>query len=498
MAFSPRWKTIRGFAEHEVSDAEQEWSRWIHPEDAPRVMAAVQAHFKGKTPFFAEEYRVRCKDGSWLWIADRGIAQRDAHGNVIRMAGSENDITKRKLAEEALRASENHYRELVQNANSAIIRWSRSGTITFFNEYAQEFFGWSADEVIGKHVGILIPQQESTGTDLTGLAQDIVDHPERYVNNINENVCRDGRRVWMAWTNRAIRDESGQVTEILAVGSDITERKQKEEELRRLNRTLKALGKSSKAMMRARNESEYLNDVCRIIVEDCGHAMVWIGFAEDDDARTVRPVAYAGFDEGYIKALKITWADTERGRGPTGTAIRTGQPSICRNMQTDPLFKPWREEAIKRGYASSVVVPLMDGGKAIGAMNIYAREPDPFTEEEVTLLSELAGDLSYGISSIRLKAAHDRTEEAIRQSEERYRSLVEVSPDAVFINRGNRIVFANPAALHLFGSTGAEQVLGRSPFEMFEPSYHSIMRERVETLLRGESVPLIESSHRPA
>ncbi len=316
----------------------------------------------------------------------------------------------------------------------------------------------------------------------------------------------------------AMTDGDGNFSQCLTTVSDITERKhaeeivrnahdeletqvrertkelrREEEELRRLNRTLKALGKSSKAMMRARNESEYLKDVCRIIVEDCGHAMVWIGFAEDDDAKTVRPVAYAGFEEGYIETLKITWADTERGRGPTGTAIRTGQPSICRNMQTDPLFKPWREEAIKRGYASSVVVPLMDGGKAIGAMNIYAREPDPFTEDEVNLLSELAGDLSYGISSIRLKVAHDRTEEAIRQSEERYRSLVEVSPDALFVNRDNRIVFANPAALQLFGATGAEQVLGKSPFEMFEPGYHPIMRKRIETLLGGESVPLIES-----
>ena len=190
----------------------------------------------------------------------------------------------------------------------------------------------------------------------------------------------------MDWTNwQVFKDKAGKSLRMTGVNLDITERKQKEEELRRLNRTLTALGKSSKAMMRARKRVGISQDVCRIIVEDCGHAMVWIGFAEDDDARTVRPVAYAGFEEGYIETLKITWADTPRGRGPTGTAIRTGQPSICRNMQTDPLFKPWREEAIKRGYASSVVVPLMDGGKAIGAINIYSREPDPFTKDEVTL-----------------------------------------------------------------------------------------------------------------
>ena len=139
----------------------------------------------------------------------------------------------REKAAVELQQSESKYRELVQNANSAIIRWKRDGTIAFFNEYAQKFFGYSAEEVIGKSVNILVPEQESTGGDLSGLLQDIVNHPERYANNINENVLRDGSRVWMAWTNRPIFDEDGQVLEILAVGSDITERKRAEVLLRR-------------------------------------------------------------------------------------------------------------------------------------------------------------------------------------------------------------------------------------------------------------------------
>jgi PAS domain S-box-containing protein len=142
------------------------------------------------------------------------------------------DITERKRTEETLRESETRYRELVQNANSAIIRWRADGTITFFNEYAQEFFGWSAEEVIGRHVGILVPEQESTGADLTGLVRDVVENPERYVNNVNENVCSDGRRVWMTWTNRPDRNEQGLVTGIFAIGSDITALKQIEEALR--------------------------------------------------------------------------------------------------------------------------------------------------------------------------------------------------------------------------------------------------------------------------
>jgi two-component system, chemotaxis family, CheB/CheR fusion protein len=138
------------------------------------------------------------------------------------------DITERVKVEESLRQSESKYKDLVQNAASAIIRWKISGEITFFNEFARSFFGYSADEIIGKHVGMLLPQQETTGGGLTGLVADIVNHSEKYINNINENICRDGRRVWMAWTNRPIFDEDGQLTEILAVGSDITQLKEAE------------------------------------------------------------------------------------------------------------------------------------------------------------------------------------------------------------------------------------------------------------------------------
>lgn len=104
VAFSPRWKELRGLADQEISDREEEWIERIHPEDLERVMEAVRAHFEGRTPVFSEEYRVRHSDGHWIWIHDRGIARRDAEGRVARMAGSETDITVRKRAEEALRS----------------------------------------------------------------------------------------------------------------------------------------------------------------------------------------------------------------------------------------------------------------------------------------------------------------------------------------------------------------------------------------------------------
>ncbi|MBI4835608.1 MAG: sigma 54-interacting transcriptional regulator [Planctomycetes bacterium] len=213
------------------------------------------------------------------------------------------------------------------------------------------------------------------------------------------------------------------------------ERKKREAELHKLNRTLKALSNSDQAMMHAINESVYMGEVCKIVVKDCGYKMVWIGFAENDEEKRVLPVAYAGFEEGYIEGLKLTWADTELGRGPTGTAIRTGKPSICANMLTDPHFKPWREEALKRGYASSIVLPLITDGKPFGALNIYSSDPEAFSEDEVKLLAELASDLAYGITSIRLRLA-------IHKSEQKFRAIFESMPDGIVIVDKNRHIKA--------------------------------------------------------
>ncbi len=171
----------------------------------------------------------------------------------LRVANEELSAREEELraTNEALAESESQYHDLVQNANSAIIRWTRDGTVTFFNEYAQAFFGYREDEVIGRPVAFLLPDRDSAEADPKGLARDIVEHPDFYVNHVNENVCRDGRRVWMAWTNRPIFDENGRVAEILAVGTDITKRKQAEDALRELNATLE-----SKVAQRTR-ELEY-------------------------------------------------------------------------------------------------------------------------------------------------------------------------------------------------------------------------------------------------
>lgn len=182
-------------------------------------------------------------------------------------------------------------------------------------------------------------------------------------------------------------------------------------DLAQANRMLNILSECSLALMRATDEQVLLQEICGIIIDLGGYPLVWIGYAEQDAAQSVRPVAQAGFGKGYLDSANITWDDTERGRGPTGRAIRTGKPCIAKNIQNDPDFAPWRKEAVRRNYASSIALPLKRDDKVLGALNIYATVPDAFHAEEVRLLMELAGDLAFGITSLRELDARRRAEE---------------------------------------------------------------------------------------
>ena len=149
------------------------------------------------------------------------------------------DVTARKQSQAALRRSEAKYRELVQNTNSIIVRYDLLGNITFFNEYASKFFGFSERQVLGLNIlGSIIPWRSSSGRDYRILMVDYFKHPERYPTNEIENIRRDGSRAWVAWTNKPIRDDAGRIVEILSVGVDVTQRKQAQRQVRFLTHQL--------------------------------------------------------------------------------------------------------------------------------------------------------------------------------------------------------------------------------------------------------------------
>jgi signal transduction histidine kinase/ligand-binding sensor domain-containing protein/DNA-binding response OmpR family regulator len=200
--------------------------------------------------------------------------------------------------------------------------------------------------------------------------------------------------------------------------ADIAKRERAELTLGRLNRALQTLNRCNQELVRAVEERELLREVCKATVEVGGYSMAWVGYAEHDDPKTVRVVGHFGCEDGYLESVRVSWADTERGRGPSGTAIRTGNACLIRNVDTDAVFSPWREAAIRRGYASVIALPLKADGETFGALSIYAPEADAFDAEEAAQLKELANNLAYGVLALRNRAQRERAEAALEKAKD--------------------------------------------------------------------------------
>jgi GAF domain-containing protein len=219
----------------------------------------------------------------------------------------------------------------------------------------------------------------------------------------------------------------------------IIQRKKVERALEKSTRALQTLSACNHTLIHATEEKELLEDVCRIIVDISGYKTVWIGAAEKDRYKSVRPLAWAGTGKDYLGAAKISWdASNERGRGPTGIAARTGKISLARNFAGEPRFSPWRDEALQRGFYSSIAIPLKSSRRVFGTLTIYSSEPDAFDKKEIHLLKELADDLAFGLETLRLRKEHGQSQQEKNQAE---KQLLESYKHLGAINRQISILF---------------------------------------------------------
>jgi PAS domain S-box-containing protein len=230
---SPRWSELRGLDPRGVSDRVEQWSSGIHPEDAPRVMEAVQAHFAGATAVFAEEYRVRCQDGGWKWILDRGIARRDGRGQVVRMVGWESDISERKDMEESLRREVELKRHYLDTVQTLIVALDAAGRISMINRKGRETLGYTEDELIGLNWFENCLPQPAGMDEIYPIFHKIMAGERESVEYFENSIrCRDGRLRLIAWHNADLTGADGRIIGTLSSGEDITERRRAEEALR--------------------------------------------------------------------------------------------------------------------------------------------------------------------------------------------------------------------------------------------------------------------------
>ena len=249
--------------------------------------------------------------------------------------------------------------------------------------------------------------------------------------------------------------------------ADAFGRKREEEELRKVNRALKIRTDCNQALMRASDESTLLEEICRLIVRVGGYCMAWIGFLEQGETRTVRLRVQAGLSEADLSELNATWADPERSWEPMDVAIRTGKSFVWnREILTDPEQADPHEEAIICRGALLITLPLIAHGQTLGTLNIGAEDPDAFGAEEANLLEGLANDVALTIMNNRVQAERRRAEEALQQTEARYRAVVEQSADGIYlVDVDSRCILeANPAFARILGYQPGE-VRGMSVYD---------------------------------
>ncbi len=244
------------------------------------------------------------------------------------------------------------------------------------------------------------------------------------------------------------------------IALDVTEQRRAEEKVLRLSRFYKTISKVNELVAREPERVSLLRKTCQALVEDGGFKMAWTGMKKPD-GRVVSE-ASVGFEDGYLENMVIRWDDSPDGMGPTGRAIREKRPVIFNDCLNDPDYAPWREAARTRGYCSSCAFPIIHGEEVFGTIMVYGEETGAIGVEESALLAGLGQNLGYAIKAMQDKERRNLAEQALRESEEKYRAVFEGIAEGIYVSTPEgKPAMANPALVKMLGYESLEAMLKR-------------------------------------
>jgi PAS domain S-box-containing protein/putative nucleotidyltransferase with HDIG domain len=332
-------------------------------------------------------------DGSLMEIYLRSVAVNpgDLSAGVVFTAM---DITARKQAEEAIRSAAHKWRITFDAIGDAVCLLDRESRVIQCNQAMADLVAKPFSEIVGRHCWEVVHMTTGPidGCPVVRMKQ----------SGKRETLTLPFGDRWLHGIADPILNEIGEVTGGVHIIADITEYQRATEKIKDLNSLLYAIKEINEALLRVKNEKELFQQTCDLLKGVPYVRFAWVGLVQPDSFE-VKPVAWAGVEEGYLSVIKVNWDDSPFGSGPIGVAFRTGQPFIRRNIETDNQSNLWREEALKRGYKSSIALPLIHDNEVIGVLKVYSGKTDAFGSEETAFLNQVAGDIAVGVRSLRLE-----------------------------------------------------------------------------------------------
>ncbi|MEN6385470.1 MAG: PAS domain S-box protein [Phycisphaerales bacterium] len=396
---------IFGYSEVKAKWSLEELLKHAMPEYHDEIREMFRNAMVNKTGW-SYECQIRRADGEIRWIWFSGRYYKNIFGRE-RVAGVVQDITERKEVQQALQLERERLDFALKAGEMGVWRWEIQENKNYGDEQTLRMHGTTKEKYdcgIEAFFRLVNPEyHEKIKAAIAKTLEQNVPYEAEYA-----VTWPDGSLQYLNARGKLERDKNSQPLRIHGLVWCITERVTREKELARLNRMYKALSDSNQAMMHADDEIKFMQELSNIIQEDCGYSTIAIAYAENDEFKTIRPVAYTGIGKNFLSNLNISWGDNIYGNGATGQAIRTGNVIVCRNLLATPSYETWRNEIEASGYKSSIALPLKENNKAFGAITIFSKQEDGFNKDDISLLTELSNNLAYGITLLRIRIQRDK------------------------------------------------------------------------------------------
>ncbi|MGF2411364.1 PAS domain S-box protein [Ferruginibacter sp.] len=404
-----------------------------HPEDLEYFKKTI-AESAQNLNHWSHEFRYLHPIKGLLWIGGNMLPSREADDCII-WHGIMNDVTERKNNERALDEERDKFAKIATTSPGLIysMRQNKEGVLSYpyASDAIKEIYGFVFEEIENAPHKIF----ELIHPDDIELVMKSLYHTKTYLVPLKAEYRYYHPAKGLVWheVNSLPVEESGGDVVCHGIIMDITERKSAEQKVIKANRLYFFISQINQMIVRTTDEITLFNEVCRIAVELGKFRMAWIGMI-DEQTKKIIPVMHAGEESGYLSITKSVFSidDNPEGHGPTGTAAREGKYIVCNDIENDDRMMPWKEDALARGYHSSMSLPVKKFGKIVGSFSVYASEKFFFDAEEIALLEEATSDLSFALENFEKENQRQKAEAAVIKSEQRYHTLTDVSPVGIF------------------------------------------------------------------